>query len=901
MPRPALYGFAFALQCVLAATFTHPWDTWVFQTSAREFLLHGITPYAAAQDGPTYMWTGIGQDSLQQWYAYPPLALLLMSATYAAAALGWITTDPLGRLLVKLPFLLGNLLLAYLAYRMIRTAAGENVEANARRAERLLLFSPLLILVATLWGMFEALMAALLLASVLVLRNRRLVTGGALFGAATLLKIFPLYLGPLLLVHLWRRYGPRAAATYFVTGAAVFLAVSLPFAISAPRGFLQQTLLMHVDRPLGSYTAPGILHNLTQRSHALPWLTDQGLAAAFGTFGLLAGALALLLTAAASLLRPPTERDLLFFTGCSFAWALFFNRLLNEQYLVLPLAFFAVWLLHPQRDPALQPARLSPLVWSLSWVGGALALLDDANFIRFIPRDIAAPLWGSDYRVLLVEWGRAIGGESTPWDVERALIRASLGLVLAIYFTGRVLVRPSLAAPLAAAAKRWRPASRPKVAAVAAVFALLLLPSLSLGAGVETPPDEPQLPPPANDRIVGVVYRLDLENPYFDPTRRYGAWEQSPMTPLEGFYDLSTHRMEEHLRMLHGAGFDYVLGTDPPSFRGAARSLALAARATDLPFTLLFDIATLPLDAQRATGFSAASADGLARLLEGPFARFWDEPALLRLGPDARTALFLAGADHVQPAFDQAEREAAAYERWKLEPPAPDAKWDDALRAAWTSRAPRSGEELVQHDDAKWREAYDRLERDFWRRALEGRAANHPIRLFIDDDRPATFWETLDPALDVAAGQQIISPKELDEALAENADASQALASLGVDADDVVPLVVAFDPPDLEPHAFRHPLARQGRLLLDEEWSSILTNRTTTHVLVHAWNGFDNGSALEPTLEAGRVPLDRCAAWIRAYHDGNDTAPRWDPATDPLPPPREDLASWGYPTRDLVG
>ena len=74
----------------------------------------------------------------------------------------------LQRISVTLPFILGNLLCAYLVYKLV---AGVTSEDKANKAEKIILYNPFLILITSVRGMFDIWMVDFLLLSLLFLRK----------------------------------------------------------------------------------------------------------------------------------------------------------------------------------------------------------------------------------------------------------------------------------------------------------------------------------------------------------------------------------------------------------------------------------------------------------------------------------------------------------------------------------------------------------------------------------------------------------------------------------------------------------------------------------------------------------------------------------------------------------
>ncbi len=93
---------------------------------------------------------------------------------------------------------------------------------------------------------WPAALAVLALAAVL---HERLVLAALALGAAIAAKLWPAVLAPLVVAHVWRTRGPRAAAAWLLGLVAVDAAIFLPFAVLSPGG-LRASFHAQIARPL---------------------------------------------------------------------------------------------------------------------------------------------------------------------------------------------------------------------------------------------------------------------------------------------------------------------------------------------------------------------------------------------------------------------------------------------------------------------------------------------------------------------------------------------------------------------------------------------------------------------------------------------------------------------------
>lgn len=905
--RPFLYVAALVLYLGVGAALTQDWDTWVFQTSAHAFLTDGTTPYRTAESSPSYIWSSSQVPGTPMWYAYPPVPLLLMAAAYWPAAYGLVPGPLAARLLIKLPFIVGALALGWTARRFLASAEPGGAP-RAPRAERLLLFSPLLLVVTAVWGMFEALLLLLLLACLSALRRERIGLAGAAWGAAALLKIFPLYLAPVLAVYVARRSGRRAAATFFAAGLALFGAVSLPFLLSTPAGYLQQVFLMHGARPPGEFGLFAAVYNvLTFLNEDLlvhPLVPRSGLLAALGLLSFGLTGLALLLCALGSARAPATERNLLFFLAASLLWGLFFTKTISAHYLALPLALFVLYWAHPGPAGPLPAARLGRLLRALNLAAPAAALIANGRLLIFVPPDLALPLFGADVSTVGDRIAASLG--TTPWMMGILLMGLAQALIGVVFWAGLPTLAPTLEAGLRALEARLpRPPGLPRLARVgtralsALAIGLVLTPSLAYGAYVATQQAAPPPVEPALDRLAGIVYEARWRNPAHDPTLAYAGWEYATVVPLRGFHWLNSHQVREDVRSLRTVGFDYLLVPYDPNQLPQLRSLGLLAREEGLAYAFLFDLAQLLRDANNDTrGLEPGTGRYLADLLDRPLLGYWESPALLRLGPDERLPVFLAGVDAIAPQFTAAELRHVARLRWATT--APGEAWDRDAEETSLADAPTSVDELADHPDPSWRAAYAEARRLLWLDLLSFLDDERPYLLLLDDEAPVEFRASVPARADVAWGPLFESPRRVAARLARGATDAEA-APAPADAEGAIRSIVpAFDETLRTPASRTHAAIVDGRLWLDDQWAEATADSTARHVLVHAWNAYDRGAAIEPTLEFGDVLAQRTGLWLAAYHGGAAPVPPWDPLADPIPPRPDDLRTLGYPVADIL-
>ncbi len=119
-----------------------------------------------------------------------------------------------------------DLLVGYLVYWTVMDDTGDR-----RRAENgfgLWFLCPFVIVIGAVGGMFDALVALLVVMCVIMLRRDRLLLAGILLGVASLMKFFPLFLAFPLAGYAWRKHrGDGTSARALAECVAGFLIIVL--------------------------------------------------------------------------------------------------------------------------------------------------------------------------------------------------------------------------------------------------------------------------------------------------------------------------------------------------------------------------------------------------------------------------------------------------------------------------------------------------------------------------------------------------------------------------------------------------------------------------------------------------------------------------------------------------
>jgi hypothetical protein len=482
------------LVCIaLAALLNHDWDGFVFQASVRQFWA-GHSPYAVAQARPYYAYLG-PTDTETQWYAYPPLPLLAMAVTYAPAVFLHLGA-PVERVLLKLPMILATLALAAVAAAWARRLGSS--EDEVRRVERRFLFNPFLLLVGAAWGMTDTALVALYMGGILAYRNKKPGKAGALMALATLIKPFPALLLLPIVPYLLDRHGWKAFGRFAAAGVLTALPIVVPFLLANPAGFWQQSVAMHLAR-LPQGVTPWTLWPLRLLSPKAISVTS---------LLLMCGSLLGVGWAATRLRGRGTSLMLTLLAAIA---VLVWNRVLNEQYLVLVVAPLLIL------DQAHQLDRYGHFLtrWTPSFFA-VTVLLGGFHFLTFLPPDVAMPLLHAPVDVVaqrLRDWAPWF------WRLLQGLLEYTIiGTLVALGILGVRLVAHELRREGAGPVRHH---FGPIAGACAVLLVMGIVPAL--GAST-TAPAIPFVPAYGEPRVAAFYY-LWWENPAHDPAIPYGNWE----------------------------------------------------------------------------------------------------------------------------------------------------------------------------------------------------------------------------------------------------------------------------------------------------------------------------------------------------------------------------------------
>jgi hypothetical protein len=211
------------IQLILGAFTLHPYDGRIFFTVGYS-VAHGNSPYV-----PTDVSGVFGHALFPEVYpgiGYPPPWGLMLGLSYLLSY-NLFPSVILYDLAIKVPIVIGNILLALLVGRIVRSETSNST--LSKNAIGFMLFNPYVIYTTSIWGQFDTLSMLLMLFAIFALTQGKQRLSAAALGGAIALKLIPIVLLPLLVHYVRKHDGWHRAFLYFVCAAGVVGVSFLPF------------------------------------------------------------------------------------------------------------------------------------------------------------------------------------------------------------------------------------------------------------------------------------------------------------------------------------------------------------------------------------------------------------------------------------------------------------------------------------------------------------------------------------------------------------------------------------------------------------------------------------------------------------------------------------------------
>ncbi len=902
------YLISFLIQIVLAGFFIHHWDGFVFITSAKQFL-QGITPYETALKAPLYTFCG----DIQMWYAYPPLPLLLFSSSYAVYFYLLGQNLILERIFLKLVFILGNLLCAFLVYKLV---GGASSARNAAKAEKLVLYNPFLIFIAAVWGMFDIWMVNFLLLSLLSLRQDRFGRAGVYFGLSVLVKPIPAILAPLLLAYTWNKAKNLTRPIVFGSAAIItFILISLPFFLSCPQGFVDQVLGMHGERPPFGWAPLQLFyigHLLgAARAISLPSLSAATISAV--SFALLA------ITTFTIFLyywlkKEGEEKKMLPLLFLAILTFTLFSKGVSPQHFVIPLVLAIILLLSFGDYSLIERGDIKRYYKFLVLPYLLASILEGRHYFMFIPPDIARPLIGKSAAELDLQIASnfPISPDfyyAIPQVIHVLLIAPAVIIAGIMVYKSLRQIFPGISCEVMAystkRSQEIRAKALEKPLTVFMASLLVILPALAGAVSYRNGSKEPSAPPQLSfnqgDRLIGIFYYYWWHNPSFDPQLRSGCWLKTELTPKEGYYWSTYAYMKQDIQQIEQADIDFAILSFHDYYIERYITFARASEEAGFYFAPVIELGDLGHHAkylaQNPQGLpnnrhylslTTQTEEKVINLIDVAL-KLKDSPAFLIY--QMKPVVFLNGSLHFSPGWSEEEIHYLAQsvlgfycQEYDCEPNIALEKisqnWgakiaDIADMKRYYPQSPDAFHSPQNKIEQDWSAGFKYTKAQFWgeiqaeveeqngdifwvgdctseRGEIGGDAVETSLQLF-----DATFMPSSSPACSYAADKTLNSWENQTRFLFDSSSRHHAAT--------IATTIPYYNNRKVNPEGRGEvPLRIDGELSYDLLWRIALQHNPNI-VLIASWNNYYENSCIEPTIEFDELFLHRTKYWATKF------------------------------------
>lgn len=259
---------ALIMRLVLTPFFVHLWDINTIQVSVYQFI-NKVNPYEYVYNTTQKLRSIAGLSINYEGFAYLPHALFFFIPPYFLyLSLGGDplpirgVRDPmyyftfyfhpniyLFLFTIKLPLIMADLVIVSILY-----------DYSGEKTASLYAFSPYIIFINSMWGMFDNIIALTLLLTIVLLKKNRVISAGFMYGIS-LTKLYTAYAIVPLTYNVWKQ-GKTKSLIGFILGAVVSQIPTLYFLYKNPLAFISSTLLFHGSRPGGGVNPFNVLWNI---------------------------------------------------------------------------------------------------------------------------------------------------------------------------------------------------------------------------------------------------------------------------------------------------------------------------------------------------------------------------------------------------------------------------------------------------------------------------------------------------------------------------------------------------------------------------------------------------------------------------------------------------------------
>src|SRR3989338_4317394 len=910
-----LYFIALVIRIIFAVPLVHDWDGFVFSESAKN-LLKGETPYQTVVKNNPEIYPDSDKPMVQMWYAYPPLPLLMFTSPLAITTILRIPLSPLAEIfLLKLPFIAGDLLAAYLVWKFLE----QKDKKLARKAELLVLFNPLLIWVSSAWGMFDIWIVNFLLLFLLSLRQSKFYRSGMCLALACLTKLFPVFFLPAIAVYVFniikKSTHRKQIIISFIGTLAVFIT---PFFLTSPRGFMNQNLLMHLIRPPQGLSIPAIVDHFS-----MIYYFNSGILVALSGLAMYLILVGFYLWSLVYIKKDETK--LLTVVTLIYITILLFNKVTNEQYFVVLVVLLLLLRFLPKDEILIFPRKLLSLVEKFATYGVLIAAaLLGFHFLTFLPPDLATSVFKTSTHNLVFYLSKHFPMLSlyvypdSPFTYYNTPMTITTLVILPFFASAFVMVAialkqvgKSISDIVGLLPKPSKIASfRPSIHIIVAVLLLLSSTVATLHYLAQNDVFKPiillddgqQAIYPQNPRV-GTFYNVWWNNPSHINTLAHDSWSKTTLAPSAGYYTSKNSFYVRHIQEMKESGIDFAIVSYHLYDRKRYLTFGHYAEKLGFYYTPLIETGdvlgfddfrpVLP-DGKHALGFTPTkrSRDELKDVALSAVIENHNDKAFLRI--DGKHVIFFYDSHWFFPSWDEESKEVLAqkiidkyseggttvYENitsiWGVE----IASKEDLIRY-FPANIPAFHDETPISKD--YRAAFVQSYEEYWtfiRNHIEEQVGEVYMIGSYTPDRPNWKEFTLIPQdfseISAFDAEYFYSPSNTwtiyrDATLEDKMSvwakqvSQQAVRSNQTGSPLFVPVIPQYDDTKVRRNlGFTIHREYHGESLYDLTWRIAQTNQAD-YILITTWNEFFEGTAIEPSKEYGTKYLEATKKWTDQF------------------------------------
>jgi hypothetical protein len=371
-----------ALRVALSLFTSHAYDMEIWKFSVRAFYEHGeVALFSNWTSPPVFYFALIS--------FYFPYALLHYFLGFSDWRFFHHPVRAVESSFIKMPMIIADVLIFLLLNKIMRHISPSLTEKQTIFLSSLYFLNPYVIMISSVWGMFDALAMVFIVAGIYMWLKERYLLAGSLFALSFCTKwigIFPLLFGTILLLCSRRFSTVIKMAT---TSAGVILAIfALPYVVANQASHLLEVLMFRLGKGSNVVEWYGVTYLEYFRLHNVfdifpDWFASNYFFIVFGVFGLILCAVIVKLNS-----RIGVSKEHLLIKSSLLACVIFYlaYHRINQQFLIWSIVLVPLLLSHAGNEAIEYPALGWVIVGMIPGMSSYLLFgaLGPERFIRLL-------------------------------------------------------------------------------------------------------------------------------------------------------------------------------------------------------------------------------------------------------------------------------------------------------------------------------------------------------------------------------------------------------------------------------------------------------------------------------------------------------------------------------------